>query len=85
MQQHKSLLKEGDRVKVREDLVHNCKYGNDYFIEGDMGHLRGKVVTIETVSIDLEGETKYFLEDCKSMYCWTEEMFEKQINSIKKL
>lgn len=62
--------KVGDKVRVREDLIIDKEYGNDFFVIGMKGML-GKTVTID--SVNEEGET-YHIRECG--FNWTEEMFE---------
>lgn len=74
------MLKVGDKVVVRKDLIGNKRYGRDIFVESAMGKFKGKIVTIR----DIDNEGKYFIEDGEH-WRYTEEMFEKEDNKIKKL
>lgn len=66
-----SKFKPGDKVKVREDLEVGRIYGNYEFV-GQMEKVRGKTVTIETVTL----RGNYQLEEDCEGYIWTKEMFE---------
>jgi hypothetical protein len=70
--------KVGDKVKVRDDLVVDYKYGSDAFVDG-MSALKGKVVTIKTC---FTSRDKYAIEG--SDYAWTDEMFEDDSEEIAK-
>ena len=59
----------GDKVRVREDLVANQRYGDDVF-DPVMDSFKGQIVSIKTVY-----KNKYTIEeDCGDWY-WTDEMF----------
>lgn len=62
--------KVGDKVKVREDLEVDKRYGTEEFIE-EMEEYKGKIVTIDTVN-----EDDYYIEEDKQSWSWTEEMLE---------
>ena len=62
--------KAGDKVKVRENLEVNKRYGTEEFIE-EMEEYKGKIVTIDTVNKD-----DYYIEEDKQSWSWTEEMLE---------
>lgn len=62
--------KAGDKVKVRENLEVNKRYGTEEFIE-EMEEYKGKIVTIDTVN-----EDDYYIEEDKQSWSWTEEMLE---------
>lgn len=62
--------KVGDKVRVREDLVVDKRYGN-YFFSGDMKPYVGKTMTISHVN----KSAYYFIED-KDNWNWTDEMLE---------
>lgn len=59
----------GDRVKIREDLEVNEKYGSHYFVD-TMGEMRGLTLTIDE---EYEDGT-YRMKEIG--YNWTEEMIE---------
>lgn len=59
----------GDRVKIREDLEENKKYGAHYFVD-TMGKMRGLTLTIDEVYDDGTYRVK------EIGYNWTEEMIE---------
>ena len=60
----------GDKVKVREDLVINKRYGGETFVD-DMAELKGQEVTIKSVYNYSE---EYRIKELG--YTWTNEMFE---------
>lgn len=62
--------KVGDKVKVRENLEVDKRYGTEEFIE-EMEEYKGKIVTIDTVN-----EDDYYIEEDKQSWLWTEEMLE---------
>ena len=62
--------KVGDKVKVREDLEVDKRYGTEEFIE-EMEEYKGKIVTIDTVN-----EDDYYIEEDKQSWSWTDEMLE---------
>ena len=64
--------KVGDKVKVREDLEVDKRYGTEEFIE-EMEEYKGKIVTIDTVN-----EDDYYIEEDKQSWSWTEEMLEDE-------
>ena len=59
----------GDRVKIREDLEVNEKYGAHYFVDS-MYEMRGLTLTIDEVYDDGTYRVK------EIGYNWTEEMIE---------
>jgi hypothetical protein len=65
-------LKVGDKVRIREDLILGEEYGNDSFVE-DMEEFRGEEVTIRRI---IDGTGQFFIEEVL-VYCFTEEMIEK--------
>ena len=62
--------KVGDKVKVKEDLELDKKYGAEDFVE-EMEEYKGKIVTIDTVNRD-----DYYIEEDYKTYAWTDEMLE---------
>lgn len=64
--------KVGDKVKVRDDLIVDCRYGSDIFVDG-MSALKGKVVTIKMC---YEYNNSYRIEE--DIYALTDEMFEDE-------
>lgn len=60
----------GDKVKIREDLIINKKYGGLNFWEGGMFNCRGRVSVIE----ECHSDTTYKLKDMP--YVFSEEMLE---------
>lgn len=68
-------LPPGTKVKMREDLKEEIKYGRYYFVEG-MGHCAG--VTIEQYNATLKAYS--IIEDT---YIYTLEMFDQVINESK--
>ena len=76
-----SKYKVGDKVKVREDLIGNRRYGGLTFI-GDMIKLKGKEVTIES-TYDYDNIDKYRIEEEEIGYTWTNEMFEPVVEQPK--
>lgn len=69
-----SKYKVGDKVIVKKDLIEDRRYGG-YTVVDDMMPFRGKEVTIKGVI----GTNCYKLEEYK--YTWTDEMFEKKVES----
>jgi hypothetical protein len=65
--------KVGDKVKVREDLIHCNRYGGVGFI-AQMIPLRGKTITIKDVITTGSGLNVYNINE--SEWHWTDEMFE---------
>lgn len=61
----------GDKVKVRQDLVTNKRYGNDTFIL-DMKPYLGKIMTIDKIT----DKGKYKLKEDNVKWNWTDEMLE---------
>ena len=70
------MLKVGDKVKIKSNLVLGESYGNNSFIL-DMEDYKGKIVTIN----EIRGEF-YYIEEDEHKWGWTLEMFTK--DSIKK-
>ncbi len=66
------VYKVGMKVKVRENLICNEKYGNDTFIS-DMMRMKGKIDTI----VDVLPDNKYHLS--MSNRNWTPEMLEGEV------
>lgn len=64
------MLKKGDKVQVRTDLVVDQQYGLDTFV-ADMQEFSGEVVT-------LNKETQYGWDVLETIYCFTPEMFERK-------
>ena len=67
--------KVGDKVRVRSDLTVGImvdKEGNVVFVHHDMVRWRGKVMTIDSIS--LSGD--YFCAESGKHYYWTDEMLE---------
>lgn len=71
--------KVGNKVKVRENLEVDKKYGTEEFVE-EMEEYRGKIVTIDTVNKD-----DYYIEEDKQTWSWTEEMLEDVKNDNKSI
>ncbi|MCX0396312.1 hypothetical protein LI014_02785 [Clostridium perfringens] len=75
------MLKVGDKVKVKENLVVGQRYGGAFFASGYMESLKGKEAIITDIftggyNIDID------IED----WSWTEEMLEKiEVKNIKEL
>ena len=67
-------FKVGDKVRVREDLLVNKRYGRCYFVK-DMEKYKGKILTIEEI---YDG----FYKLDKSSYVWDDRMLEsyKELN-----
>ena len=70
--------KVGDKVKIREDLVVDNKYGVDTYVD-DMEQYKGKIATV----IRITDNNKYKL-DVDSYWCWTDEMFEDYTEDTEK-
>ncbi|MBU5487007.1 hypothetical protein KQI77_02360 [Clostridium sp. MSJ-8] len=62
--------KVGDKVKVREDLEVDKKYGNKDFIDL-MEQYKGKIVTIASIESNY-----YVIEEDNGTWAWTDEMLE---------
>jgi hypothetical protein len=58
----------GDKVRVREDLIHGREYGGITFYMDDW---KGEVVTISFVGSDY-----YEIAEDEDKWSWTDEMFE---------
>lgn len=74
----------GDKVRVREDLKIDKKYGNCCFVES-MGKLCGKVVEIDKVFAGQGSSIWYCIKEDEYKYSWTEEMFEPVITNFDKV
>lgn len=69
----KTKYKEGDRVKVREDLEENRYIG--FCISDTMKRYKGKIVTIDEAFID-DGEDNYHIKEDNGKYYWCNDMIE---------
>jgi hypothetical protein len=75
------VLKVGDKVKVREDLVEDEMYGNDRFTFSMTPHI-GKIVTIHQV-IDFSDGVKYKIEeDVERDWYYTPVMFDFTLETL---
>lgn len=63
-------FKVGDKVRVREDLEVDKKYGNKDFIDL-MEQYKGKIVTIASIESNY-----YVIEEDNGTWAWTDEMLE---------
>ena len=66
-------FKVGDKVRVREDLVVDEKYG-DLHLTKSMERFKGQIVTIEEVRE--EDRTRYNLKEDNDKFWWSTEMLE---------
>ena len=66
-------FKVGDKVRVREDLVVDEKYG-DLHLTKSMERFKGQIVTIEEVRE--EDRTRYNLKEDDNKFWWSTEMLE---------
>lgn len=66
------MLKVGDKVRVREDLIVGSYYGGEMFCYGYMESLKGRIATIVEVCDCLS----YDIDIDEEGWMWTEEMFE---------
>lgn len=75
------MLKIGDRITIRSDLVDEQIYGVEIFIEDCMSNYCGEVAEIVE-----EGTIwgSWYLDIDDKQYAWTEEMFEME-KTIKKI
>lgn len=67
------MLKVGDKVRVREDLIVGSNYGGEMFCGGYMESLKGRIATI----VEVYDCLSYDIDIDEDGWCWTEEMFEK--------
>lgn len=78
------MLKVGDKVRVREDLIACSYYGGEMFCSGYMESLKGRIATI-VEAYDLF----YDIDIDREGWMWSEEMFEKieekESNNMKEL
>ena len=65
-------FKVGDKVRVREDLEEDKRYGNEFFVDG-MEKYRGEVMEIEIESIR---NIVYHLKEDDENWSFTDEMLE---------
>ena len=79
------MLKVGDKVRVREDLIVGSNYGGEMFCGGYMESLKGRIATI----VEVYDCLSYDIDIDEDGWCWTEEMFEKieekENNNMKEL
>lgn len=70
------MLKVGDKVKVKEDLVRGQRRGSHYyyFIAEAMCKYRGEIVTISKINVN---EQYLLIEEDDNRWKWTEDMFDK--------
>ena len=66
------MLKVGDKVKVREDLIVGSYYGEQMFCGGYMETLKGRIATI----VEVYDCLSYDIDIDEEGWKWTEEMFE---------
>ena len=66
------MLKVGDKVKVREDLIVGSYYGEQMFCGGYMETLKGRIATI----VEVYDCLSYDIDIDEDGWMWTEEMFE---------
>ncbi|MGM8331710.1 hypothetical protein [Clostridium perfringens] len=79
------MLKVGDKVKVKEDLVRRQRRGSHYyyFIAEAMCKYRGEIVTISKINVN---EQYLLIEEDDNRWKWTEDMFDKiEDNNMKEL
>lgn len=69
-------LKIGDKVKIRQDLVHEKIYNNCSY-NADMEKYAGKVATITNIFRDSETEVNYSLDIDSEEWYWDSEMLMK--------
>lgn len=78
------MLKVGDKVRVREDLIVGSYYGGQMFCGSYMESLKGRIATIVEAY-----DSFYDIDIDKEGWAWTEEMFEKieekESNNMKEL
>ena len=66
--------KVGDKVRVREDLVVDQRYGRDVFIS-EMVSFKEKIVTIKKIYTDI-----YTIVEDSGNWHWTDEMFSGKVS-----
>jgi hypothetical protein len=66
------MLKVGDKVRVREDLIVGSNYGGEMFCGGYMESLKGRIATI----VEVYDCLSYVIDIDEDGWMWTEEMFE---------
>lgn len=66
------MLKVGDKVRVREDLIVGSYYGGEMFCGGYMESLKGRIATI----VEVYDCLSYDIDIDEEGWMWTEEMFE---------
>ena len=66
------MLKVGDKVRVREDLIVGSNYGGEMFCGGYMESLKGRIATI----VEVYDCLSYDIDIDEDGWMWTEEMFE---------
>ena len=66
------MLKVGDKVRIREDLIVNSNYGGEMFCGGYMETLKGRIATI----VEVYDCLSYDIDIDEEGWMWTEEMFE---------
>lgn len=66
------MLKAGDKVRVREDLIVGSNYGGEMFCGGYMESLKGRIATI----VEVYDCLSYDIDIDEDGWMWTEEMFE---------
>ena len=66
------MLKVGDKVRVREDLIVDSNYGGEMFCGGYMESLKGRIATI----VEVYDCLSYDIDIDEEGWMWTEEMFE---------
>ena len=67
------MLKVGDKVRVREDLIVGSNYGGEMFCGGYMESLKGRIATI----VEVYDCLSYDIDIDEEGWVWTKEMFEK--------
>lgn len=66
------MLKVGDKVRIREDLIVGSNYGGEMFCGGYMESLKGRIATI----VEVYDCLSYDIDIDEEGWMWTEEMFE---------
>ena len=66
------MLKVGDKVRIREDLIVGSNYGGEMFCGGYMESLKGRIATI----VEVYDCLSYDIDIDEDGWMWTEEMFE---------
>lgn len=69
------MLKVGDKVTIRKDLIVGEDYGEIDFVSNMQDYLNKKAIITE-VKVDIEGEVFYCLDVDGEQWMWSEEMFE---------